>query len=1231
MGFHRFGSVAHLGAPRGGGKGKGLFVYVRDSVSCRLVAESDVCMWVCIRSPWPASPPLYLGAVYLPPAASPSWAEGGPSLSLEGLRDQILQFQSDGRVLLLGDFNAHVGPLSDTHPEADILLANLPEAVALPSRWGVPAARETPPGARTDALGRALVDTICLSTGCVLLNGRAPSAAPGAGWTFQRGLHCSCIDYGIIDARAYTCVSDFSIIPEQGDRHSDHLGLSCTLQFSPPADAHEPAPARAARPNLRWDPRKRAEYVAALESPSTQAQLQALENLDADAAARRFEEIIYSTAEAVFGVHAPRRRSDGGRGEPPWFRGCRRGWWCLQDARHSGSLEDQAQAKRLFRQTVRREKRRYEARGQLPLLDSLRRSPRRFWSMYKEEASAGGGFTMAELQRHWQSVLAGSGRGALSERAPGGVPELIAGLAERSAAGRLSAALRRDADALNAPFSVGHVQAAMIRMRAGAVAGLDGIGACHLKEAWHLLGAGEHKVREYILPNHITTVVNKVFSGRYPSHWGEVPISAIFKKGDQGDLDNYRPIAVNSILAKIASELIRSRLDDFCEKHGFRAEGQAGFRPGRRTSDHVFLLKHLIDRHRLHSRARMFCCFVDFQKAYDSVDRGLLLDRLADMGLSGNMLRTIADMYYHARLTPRLGPTLGAPFHSTCGVRQGDPLSPLLFGVFIDQFEAFAAERAPQVGVTLGAAFGGELLRVLLYADDMVLMASDSAGLQRLLEVLEEFCATYNMRVNIDKTEVVVFGRKAYQPTEGQAEWTHRGAPLRVSPEFKYLGIILHSTRGMSPAISHLKAAALRATWAMHSRCKRLGIRDISMRLRLFRILAEPIMCYCSEVWGPGLLPSLDGALHSDLQVVANDYIRHLGGLRRSVPFDILSRECCVQPLGRSWLRAALDLWNRALDAPNTSIMRRALLADLAITRDAGAPVGAARGPGGRKEALAAAIAEPDGRRAKATRATWSGSFLRTLSWLSHQGGDASNAVGAHLASVLNIVFPADPANVSAGLDALRGTLTREAALGAWDAAMTNRWNTAVAQPDGPVAEYAAGPALRAADYEQEDGFPAEMPFYIRHTSLFNPDHARALMRARCCSSDNSACSTTTPSAGPPLCPHCIPASRRLEHGVQVPREDLHHVLLSCPHYQQLRENPAYARLFTPTTQASLTAFLNQQSRQVLLASFISRCFATRAETPLRLLWAPTDEVPDHPTARTLARSGCTFYSIVVV
>ena len=72
-------------------------------------------------------------------------------------------------------------------------------------------------------------------------------------------------------------------------------------------------------------------------------------------------------------------------------------------------------------------------------------------------------------------------------------------------------------------------------------------------------------------------------------------------------------------MGKMLSMLLDARLSDFCEQHGLRAEGQAGFRQKRRTCDHVFVLKHLIDKHRMLGK-HLFVCFVDFRKAYDSVE-----------------------------------------------------------------------------------------------------------------------------------------------------------------------------------------------------------------------------------------------------------------------------------------------------------------------------------------------------------------------------------------------------------------------------------------------------------------------------------------------------------------------------------------------------------------------------------------------------------------------------------
>lgn len=225
------------------------------------------------------------------------------------------------------------------------------------------------------------------------------------------------------------------------------------------------------------------------------------------------------------------------------------------------------------------------------------------------------------------------------------------------------------------------------------------------------------------------------------------------------------------------------------EQNGWRAEGQAGFRPKKSTVDQVFILRHLIESTQLGGgNQELFCCFVDFRKAYDSVRRDLLLKRLAELGVHGSMLRTLASMYWSAPLVPKLGDKLGQSIDSTCGVKQGDPLSPLLFGLFIDELEGFMKD---QVGVAAGVQLGLLRLYLLLYADDLVLLSRSREGLQQQLQALEAFCGAKGMEVNLSKTEAVVF-RPAGTAFQQDWHWQCKGAPVPISQEFRYLGIIFH-------------------------------------------------------------------------------------------------------------------------------------------------------------------------------------------------------------------------------------------------------------------------------------------------------------------------------------------------------------------------------------------------------------------------------------------------------
>jgi hypothetical protein len=79
---------------------------------------------------------------------------------------------------------------------------------------------------------------------------------------------------------------------------------------------------------------------------------------------------------------------------------------------------------------------------------------------------------------------------------------------------------------------------------------------------------------------------------------------------------------------------------------------------------------------------------------------------------------------------------------------------------------------------------------------------------------------------------------------------------------------------------------------------------DFALRTRLYRALVEPILTYGAEVWAPDLMPSVQSALGAPLQVVQNDFVRRLGGLRRCVPTLVLCTEACLPPLPAAWMRA---------------------------------------------------------------------------------------------------------------------------------------------------------------------------------------------------------------------------------------------------------------------------------------------------------------------------------------
>jgi hypothetical protein len=327
----------------------------------------------------------------------------------------------------------------------------------------------------------------------------------------------------------------------------------------------------------------------------------------------------------------------------------------------------------------------------------------------------------------------------------------------------------------------------------------------------------------------ITTLFNHcVTTGYIPDNWAWGYIIPIYKPGGNAfHPSEYRPITVGTLLAKIYASCLNLRLTAWSDTTGIRATGQAGFRRGFRTSDHAFTLRTIIEIHRAADKG-LYCCFVDFKKAYDCIPRDKLWEKLKTRGLTGWLLRAIQTLYANTPVCVRLNGGFSATFPAMVGLRQGCPLSPLLFGLYIDDLEPLVLQNLSS-DLPL---FGTRLIPPLLYADDLVLISTTPGGLQAQLDTLQTFAATWGLTVNLKKTEIVVFkGSKNHI-------WTLNSLPVPISDSFVYLGHHFAGSGSLSTA-GNLRAS--RATAAFHAMRRRAAAMTIHGAADLCWLFDSPV------------------------------------------------------------------------------------------------------------------------------------------------------------------------------------------------------------------------------------------------------------------------------------------------------------------------------------------------------------------------------------------------------
>ena len=228
--------------------------------------------------------------------------------------------------------------------------------------------------------------------------------------------------------------------------------------------------------------------------------------------------------------------------------------------------------------------------------------------------------------------------------------------------------------------------------------------------------------------------------------------------------------------------MVRERIDKWTEDSGMLGEIQGGFRRGRHREDNLFMLERLIEMVK-GRKEEIFVAFLDMDKVYDQVNRKKLFEVMRCYRVHEKLIRLIERIYYGSMVKFELEKVTTGWCKSDSGVRQGCPLSPLPFNIYVREFGKVINDCVHGVKYAVVGKDGvleWKSQAGLLYADEVCLMANSEEDMKVIMEKVNECVVEYGLKVNEKKSKVVCINGEV-----GRHRW------IGEVEEYKYLGITI--------------------------------------------------------------------------------------------------------------------------------------------------------------------------------------------------------------------------------------------------------------------------------------------------------------------------------------------------------------------------------------------------------------------------------------------------------
>ena len=872
-------------------KSGGISVYSKITFSKyikQIDTDSDYILWLEIdKKLMNLDENLILGTVYLPPENSNFYSDE-EFLTME---NEIMSFCSKHKhVMLSGDFNARTSEMRD-YTERDDFLADMFNFDEETSEFFFPAGRLQLFNLLSDRKsldktsnnhGTKLID-ICKNNNLFILNGRFDKDKNIGNFTFR---DTSVIDYMLVSVDTLKLLRSFEIVDTDPIFSDGHSILSCTLART----FHFPRPSQKPenKPNPpKWNGKYANNFCTNIEQDQVNVLLNTLTTTSPtkhsiNEATEKISLIFHDACAKTF--PPPRKKSNYIR---PWFgphcKSARKKYHLARRQynthKNSINLSNLNSCSKLYKKTMNKYIAKHKKQTQNKLRQLESKDPKSYWKFINslKGKTCSNSPSLQEFYNHFKLLNSSSG----SENED------------------INLDPSQNNEILNSRITQEEILRCIQRLNNGKASGLDSILNEHIKCSSHIF-----------LPLYEQLFNTILDTGFFPDQWTTGSIHPIYKnKGDRENVKNYRPITILSCLGKLFTSVLNCRLNEFLEESMILSENQAGFRKQYSCLDHIFSLYALIEILKM-KKQKLFCCFIDFSSAFDSVWRVGLWHKLLQSQVNGKVLRVIISMYNEIKSCVSLHGNVSAFFASNSGVRQGENLSPVLFSLYLNDLENYLKHNSSAsivVDCNDEDFFVFMKLGVLLYADDTIIIAQSEQDLQFSLNRFNEYCQTWKLSVNLDKTKVVIFGARKTD----HFHFKLGTQAVEITDKYKYLGVYFSQSRSFLNARKHTVEQAKKAMYLLFCRTNNLNL-PVDLQLKLFDHTVLPILTYSCEIWG---FENIDM-----LEKVHTDFLRKITKSRKSTPLYMLYAELGRHPIEITIKTRMIGFWNRLLTGKITKL-----------------------------------------------------------------------------------------------------------------------------------------------------------------------------------------------------------------------------------------------------------------------------------------------------------------------